>query len=76
VGTVENYFQFNGHALAIAGSGKHDVLYSTTELDTAWLVAGPNEATLISDTEHHGVEVLHPGPAITIRYQAADGSRK
>lgn len=69
-GTIEHYFMLNEHPLAIAGEGKHDVLYSTLELDKAWLQSGKNTATLVSDTEHHGIEVLYPGPAITIRYDA------
>jgi hypothetical protein len=75
-GTVEDYFQLNQHALKVAGSGKHDAILSKTDLDTNWIVPGKNEAVLVSDTVEHGIEVLHPGPALTIRYQVSGGTKK
>lgn len=67
-GTVEKYFTLNGHPLAVAGSGKHDVIYTRLPLDPAWLRQGENRIELSSDTEHHGIEVLLPGPAIMVRW--------
>jgi hypothetical protein len=66
-GTVEKYFTLNGRPLPVAGTGKHDVIYSRTALDPAWLQRGANRIELLSDTEHHGIEVLLPGPAIVVR---------
>lgn len=66
-GTLENYFTLNGHPLKIAGAAKHDVLYSRVPLDPAWLKQGANQIELLSDTDHHGIEILLPGPALIIR---------
>ena len=66
-GTVQNYFTLNGRPLAVAGSGKHDTIYSRVPLEPSWLVHGENRIELLSDTEHHGIEVLLPGPAIVVR---------
>jgi uncharacterized repeat protein (TIGR03806 family) len=66
-GNVKDTFTLNGRALAVAGAGKHDVIYSRIELDPALLGKGANRIELLSDTEHHGIEVLAPGPAIAVR---------
>ena len=66
-GTVQNYFTLNGRPLTVAGSGKHDTIYSRVPLQLSWLVRGENRIGLLSDTEHHGIEVLLPGPAIVVR---------
>jgi hypothetical protein len=68
-GTIKDYFTLNGHPLPVAGDGKHDVLYSQVKLDPAWLKAGANRIELMSDTEHHGLEILMPGPALVVRSQ-------
>jgi hypothetical protein len=66
-GMVEKYFTLNGHFLHVAGTGKHDVIYSRLTLDPTWLKRGANQIELLSDTEHHGIEVLLPGPALIVR---------
>ncbi len=66
-GNVENPFTLNGHPLPVAGDGHHDVLYRKLALDPKLLNRGVNRIRLLSDTEHHGVEVLLPGPAIMVR---------
>jgi hypothetical protein len=66
-GTVQNYFTLNGRPLAVAGGGKHDTIYSRVTLEPSWLKRGENRIELLSDTEHHGIEVLLPGPAIVVR---------
>jgi hypothetical protein len=66
-GTVKDYFTLNGRALSIAGSGKHEVIYSRLKLDTKILRKGTNQIELLSNTEHHGIEVLLPGPARIVR---------
>lgn len=70
-GTVDNYFTLNGCSLAVAGKGKHDVLYKRLPIDPALLRKGDNLIELLSDTEHHGIEVLLPGPALMIRTRTA-----
>jgi hypothetical protein len=66
-GAVQDYFTLNGRALPVAGSGKHDVIYSTIPLVPSLLRRGANTIELLSDTEHHGIEVLWPGPALAVR---------
>lgn len=66
-GNVEAPFTLNGHPLPVAGEGRHDVIYRKLEVPPAFLRAGANEIALISDTEHHGIEVLLPGPALIVR---------
>jgi hypothetical protein len=66
-GDVKDYFTLNGHPLSVAGKGKHDVLYRQIPLDPKMLKRGVNRIELLSDTEHHGLEVLLPGPALMIR---------
>ena len=66
-GQVKDYFTLNGHPLPVAGEGKHDVIYSALKLDPSLLKKGTNKIVLLSDTEHHGIEVLLPGPALMIR---------
>ncbi|MBI3281379.1 MAG: VCBS repeat-containing protein [Acidobacteria bacterium] len=68
-GTVEAYFTLNGQGLPVAGEGKHDTIYSRLPLDPKLLKGGLNHIELRSDTEHHGIEVLRPGPALMVRYK-------
>ena len=49
--------------------GSHDLLYRIIPIDPALLYKGRNEIMLLSDTEHHGIEVLLPGPGIVVRQQ-------
>lgn len=65
-GNVENPFTLNGHPISITGNGKHDVMYVKTEIPKAFISKGSNEIELLSDTEHHGIEVLLPGPAFML----------
>ena len=66
-GTVKDYFTLNGRPLPVARSGKHDVIYSGLDLDPKLLHKGANRIDVVSDTEHHGLEVLMPGPALIVR---------
>jgi hypothetical protein len=67
-GTTEHPFTLNGKPLdGIAGEGHHDLLYRIIDLDPSILKQGENVLKLVSDTEHHGIEVIYPGPAIMIR---------
>jgi CubicO group peptidase (beta-lactamase class C family) len=68
-GTVKDYFTLNGHPLSVARAGKHDVIYSRLDLDAKLLRKGPNRVEVLSDTEHHGLEVLMPGPALVVRVE-------
>ncbi|NLF31067.1 MAG: hypothetical protein GX591_09300 [Planctomycetes bacterium] len=69
-GGTADHFTVNGHAIPIAGDGHHDVLYRVIDVDPAILRLGANELRLLSATEHHGIEVILPGPALAIRRPA------
>lgn len=67
-GTIDKPFTINGHAYAItSGHANHDVVFSASEIDPAHLREGTNTIKLLSDTEHHGIEVLFPGPCLKVR---------
>ncbi|MDA1068077.1 MAG: serine hydrolase [Verrucomicrobia bacterium] len=66
-GEVKEYFQLNGHFIPVAEGSGHEVEYSVTSIDPSWLKKGENRFELVSDTEHHGIEILLPGPALMIR---------
>ena len=66
-GEVEAPFTLNGHPLPVTGEGNHNVLYRQIELDPGLLHRGENEIRVLSDTKHHGIEVLRPGPALMVR---------
>jgi hypothetical protein len=66
-GDVKDYFTLNGHPLAVAGTGRHDVRYSRVPIPPTILKQGANRIELLSSTDHHGIEVLRPGPALMLR---------
>ena len=66
-GNVEDPFTLNGQPLPVAGKGRHDLIYRVLPVDPKWLKKGANEIRLLSDTTHHGIEVLLPGPALVVR---------
>ena len=67
-GTVEDHFKFNNQPLQLASrQHAHDVIYRIFEVDPAMIKTGENEIELLSDTEHHGIEVLLPGPLLVVR---------
>ena len=68
-GGVQDPFTLNGHPYSVtSGEAVHDVVFSRLEVDPAHIVEGKNEFVLLSDTEHHGVEVLLPGPCLTLTF--------
>jgi len=64
-GNVDSPFTLNGYPIPVTDEGRHDVIYSKINLDPEWLKS-KNEISLISDTEHHGIEILSPGPMLAI----------
>ncbi|MBN2000713.1 hypothetical protein JW935_24400, partial [candidate division KSB1 bacterium] len=69
-GEVEEPFKINGHAYPItSGKAIHDVVFTRNKVDIKHLKAGENEMTLLSDTEHHGIEILLPGPCVVLKYK-------
>ena len=68
-GQVKEYFTLNGHFIPIAPpKGMGPIWYHQIEVSPEWLKPGKNKIELLSDTEHHGIEVLRPGPALMVRY--------
>ena len=71
-GNVKDYFTLNGKFLPVADKGRHDVLYRRMAIESSLLRRGANRIELLSDTDHHGIEVLLPGPAIVVRGATGD----
>jgi hypothetical protein len=65
-GTVQHPFRLNGQPFEVCGKGAHDVIYSVKEVPVK-LLERSNVVELLSDTDHHGIEILLPGPALMIR---------
>ena len=65
--TVRDNFMLNGEAFPVAETGRHDVLYRRLAVPPSLLRRGKNTIELLSSTDHHGIEVLLPGPAIVVR---------
>lgn len=68
-GTVKEHFKINGHPYSItSGKANHDLVFTNVEANVKHLKPGANTLTLLSDTEHHGIEVLLPGPCLLVQY--------
>ena len=66
-GNVEHPLTLNGSPVPTPDwGGRHDLLYTVIEIDPRALRAD-NEVAVFSDTEHHGIEVCLPGPALIVR---------
>lgn len=69
-GEVQEPFKINGVPYRVTtGKAVHDIVYTVNNVDPKTLRPGSNEIELLSDTEHHGIEVCWPGPAIIIKYK-------
>ena len=68
-GTVTTYFTVNGHFFPVAQGGRHELIYSELPVNPTILKRGANQIELLSDTEHHGIEILLPGPCLMVRYK-------
>jgi hypothetical protein len=66
-GTIKDYFTLNGQPLPVAEGEDHRTVYSRMPIAPALLRRGKNEISLSSDTKHHGIEILLPGPALVVR---------
>ena len=69
-GNVKEYFRLNGAHYPVAEGDRHVIQYSRLPVDPKTLKRGVNRMELLSDTEHHGIEVIYPGPALVVRYRA------
>jgi hypothetical protein len=68
-GTIRDYFTLNGQRFPVAEGAAHELIYSRLPVQPGLLRRGANRVELLSDTEHHGIEVLLPGPALMVRYE-------
>jgi hypothetical protein len=50
------------------GSGHH-IQFNRLAVAPSSLMQGMNEVVLSSDTAHHGIEIILPGPALMVRYR-------
>jgi len=66
-GDVADYFTLNGHPLPVAEGNDHELVYSVLPVDPDLLKRGGNTLELHSDTTHHGIEIMKPGPALVVR---------
>jgi hypothetical protein len=66
---VKEYFKLNGVHYPIAEGTRHELVYSRLSVASKNLKRGLNRVELLSDTEHHGIEVMYPGPALAVRYR-------
>ena len=68
-GQVKDYFTLNGKHFPIADGTQHLPQYNHLPVEPSLLKAGDNTLELLSDTEHHGIEITYPGPALMVRYR-------
>lgn len=68
-GDVRDYFTLNGHPFSVAEGSAHETVYSKLPVPASLLRQGKNVISLLSDSTHHGIEVLSPGPALVLRYR-------
>jgi hypothetical protein len=64
---VTSPLTFNGQPLPFRSDGKHDVKLLRIPVEPKQLVQGKNTFQVVSDTKHHGIEVLLPGPELWVR---------
>jgi hypothetical protein len=67
-GEVKEYFKLNGRHFPVAEGSRHIVQFNRLPVEPSLLRRGTNTIELLSDTHHHGIEVLHPGPALMVRF--------
>jgi hypothetical protein len=68
-GEVKEYFKLNGRHFAVADGSDHRTHYTVFPVEAALLRRGDNTVEVLSDTVHHGIEILKPGPALVVRYR-------
>lgn len=67
-GMITDPFKINHYPYPItSGKAIHDVVFTRTTVALDHLRYGENCFELLSDTEHHGIEVLLPGPCIKVK---------
>jgi hypothetical protein len=66
-GHIDRPLIINGNSFKCYGKN-HFFAQSSVDVPVSNLNEGTNEIAYTSDTEHHGIEVLWPGPAFIVRY--------
>lgn len=75
-GAERTSVEFAGRRLELVnGDAPHDFAYVETALDRESLQP-ENTLTVISETEHHGLEVLAPGPVVSLELDSPGGLNK
>jgi putative heme-binding domain-containing protein len=58
---------WNDQSLGFKSDAKHDTKYLRLPLDPKLLKKGKNTFAVFSDTTHHGIEILLPGPELWVK---------
>jgi len=61
-------------ARGTTGGGDHEYAFEHFPVAAQALTPGVHELTVTLESEHHGVEILWPGPVITVEYEKQPGS--
>ena len=72
-GTIGKPLRVNGHAYKCLGKN-HFFALSAVQVATGDLQEGLNKIAYTSNTQHHGIEILWPGPAIVVRHVSGGDS--
>lgn len=67
-------FRLNGHEHLNQGKNHH-FDYDVLLIPASELKVGDNEFIIHSKTEHHMLEVLWPGPALSVRFTKTETTR-
>lgn len=68
-GNIREPFKLNGVPYRITqGNAPHKLIYTINPVELKNLKPGTNNIELLSDTEHHGIELCIPGPCLMVRY--------
>lgn len=69
-GKTAEPFKINGHGYDVAdGLKNRNITFTRLLVAPAHLLPGDNRITLQCDTEHHGIEILLPGPVIFLAWK-------
>jgi hypothetical protein len=68
-GSVKEYFQLNDVPYPVAEGSAHEPRHVRLPVSAENLREGANRVELLSDTEHHGIEIMLPGPALLVRFE-------
>ncbi len=60
-------FSINGQPIPAVDKNNSNLIYRKIPLDPTILKRGVNRIEILSETDHHGLEVMLPGPALMIR---------